>query len=72
MLSDDELELRNNQSPTGRLNELLKLVYSKEHKKRAYCTVPLSLGKTSDGTSLQLSVSVYNMVNILLFYNNQQ
>ena len=62
MLSDDELELRNNQAPTGRLDELLKLVYSKEHKKRAYCTVPLSLGKSSDGTLLQLSVSVFNMV----------
>jgi ATP-dependent DNA helicase 2 subunit 1 len=62
MLSDDELEVRNNQAPTGRLNELLKLVYSKEHKKRAYCTVPFSLGKASDGTSLQLSVSVFNMV----------
>jgi ATP-dependent DNA helicase 2 subunit 1 len=62
MLSDDELDFRNNQAPTGRLNELLKLVYSKEHKKRAYCTVPFSLGKASDGTSLQLSVSVFNMV----------
>jgi len=62
MLSDDELELRNKQAPTGRLNELLKLVYSKEHKKRAYCTVPFSLGTTSDGTPLQLSVSVFNMV----------
>ncbi|CAF1517158.1 unnamed protein product, partial [Adineta steineri] len=62
MLSDDELELRNNQAPTGRLNELLKLVYSKEHKKRAYCTVPFSLGETSDGTPLQFSVSVFNMV----------
>ena len=62
MLSDDELELRNNQTPTGRLDELLRLVYSKEHKKRAYCTVPLSLGKASDGTPLQLSVSVFNMV----------
>ena len=62
MLSDDELEFRNNQTPTGRLDELLKLVYSKEHKKRAYCTVPLSLGKASDGTPLQLSVSVFNLV----------
>ncbi|UJR15032.1 hypothetical protein I4U23_002006 [Adineta vaga] len=62
MLSDDELELRNNQAPTGRLNELLKLVYSKEHKKRAYCTVPFSLGTASDGTPLQLSVSIFNMV----------
>lgn len=62
MLSDDELELRNNQEPTGRLNELLKLVYAKEHKKRAYCTVPFSLGTASDGTSLQLSVSVFNLV----------
>jgi len=66
MLSDDELDLRNSQAPTGRLNELLKLVYAKEHKKRAYCTVPFSLGKTSDGTPLQLSVSVFNMVNRLL------
>ncbi|CAF1615179.1 unnamed protein product [Rotaria magnacalcarata] len=62
MLSDDELEIRNNQTPTGRLDELLKLVYSKEHKKRAYCTVPLSLGKSTDGTPLQLSVSVFNIV----------
>ena len=62
MLSDEELELRNNQEPTGRLNELLKLVYSKEHKKRAYCTVPFSLGTASDGSALQLSVSVFNMV----------
>lgn len=64
MLSDDELELRNNQAPTGRLDELIRLVYSKEHRKRAYCTVPLSLGKSSDGTPLQLSVSVFNMVSI--------
>lgn len=62
MLSDDELDLRNSQAPTGGLNELLKLVYSKEHKKRAYCTVPFSLGKASDGKPLQLSVSVFNMV----------
>lgn len=63
MLSDDELELRNSQAPSGRLDELLKLVYSKEHKKRAYCTVPLSLGNSSDGTTLQLSVSVFNLVS---------
>lgn len=62
MLSDEELDVRNRQEPTGRLDELLKLVYGKEHKKRAYCTVPLSLGTTSDGTPLQLSVSVYNIV----------
>ncbi|CAF1062062.1 unnamed protein product [Rotaria sordida] len=62
MLSDDELDLKNNQISTGRLNELLKLVYSKEHKKRAYCTVPFSLGNSSDGTQLQFSVSVFNMV----------
>lgn len=64
MLSDEELELRNNQEPTGRLNELLKLVYSKEHKKRAYCTVPFLLGTASDGSPLQLSVSVFNMVRL--------
>ncbi|CAF4913598.1 unnamed protein product, partial [Rotaria sp. Silwood1] len=62
MLSDEDLDIRNNQEPTGRLNELLKLVYSKEHKKRAYCTVPFSLGKAADGTPLEFSVSVYNMV----------
>jgi ATP-dependent DNA helicase 2 subunit 1 len=66
MLSDEDLDTRNNQEPTGRLNELLKLVYSKEHKKRAYCTVPFSLGKASDGTPLELSVSVYNMVKYCL------
>jgi ATP-dependent DNA helicase 2 subunit 1 len=66
MLSDDELELRNNQASTGGLNELLKLVYAKEHKKRAYCTVPFSLGKGSDGKPLQLSVSVFNIVNRLI------
>lgn len=63
MLSDEDLEIRNNQGSTGRLNELLKMVYSKEHKKRAYCTVPLSLGKNGDGSALQLSVSVYNIVS---------
>jgi ATP-dependent DNA helicase 2 subunit 1 len=62
MLSDDDLEQRNNQESTGRLNELLKLVYSKEHKKRAYCTVPFSLGTSTNGAPLQLSVSVYNLV----------
>ena len=62
MLSDEDLDLRNSQGSTGRLNELLKLVYSKEHKKRAYCTVPFSLGKGPDGSALQLSVSVYNLV----------
>ena len=73
MLSDEELELRNQQAPTGRLDELLKLVYSKEHKKRAYCTVPFSLGETSNGKPLQLSVSVFNIVNkrILLNKNNE-
>jgi ATP-dependent DNA helicase 2 subunit 1 len=67
MLSDEDLDIRNNQEPTGRLNELLKLVYSKEHKKRAYCTVPFSLGKASDGTPLEFSVSVYNMVQYYIF-----
>mgnify|MGYP001086978230 CR=1 FL=1 len=62
MLSDEDLDIRNNQQSTGRLDELLKFVYMKEHKKRAYCTIPFSLGKTTDGTPLQFSVSVYNIV----------
>ncbi len=72
MLSDEDLDIRNNQEPTGRLNELLKLVYSKEHKKRAYCTVPFSLGKTSDGTPLGFSVSVYNMVTYKIQFQSYQ
>ncbi|CAF4165976.1 unnamed protein product, partial [Adineta steineri] len=60
--ADDEFELRNNLASTGRLNELSKPVYSKEHNKYAHCTVLFSLGQTSHGTPLQVSASVSNMV----------
>ena len=72
MLSDEDLDLRNSQGSTGRLNELLKLVYSKEHKKRAYCTVPFSLGKAPDGSPLQLSVSVYNLVKKISIFRAER
>lgn len=62
MLDDDQTEYKQSQTPTTQIDELCKLVYSKEHKKRAYCSIPLCLGTSSNGTAIQISVSVFNLV----------
>ncbi|CAF1169275.1 unnamed protein product [Adineta steineri] len=69
---DDEFELRNNLASTGRLNELSKPVYSKEHNKYAHCTVLFSLGQTSHGTPLQVSASVSNMADTAATSSNDE
>lgn len=63
MLNDEQISIKESQPLTAGLDELLKLVYSKEHQKRAYCTVPLSLGTGSDGKPIQFYVSLFNLVS---------
>ncbi|CAF1005109.1 unnamed protein product [Didymodactylos carnosus] len=60
MLADEDLELLE-KKPFNKLDELLKRVLAKEHKKRAYCTVPFKFGMIGD-SQMEMSVSVYNIV----------
>jgi len=57
LLYDDEDEINEVTDPAERMEELLRRVRAKEHKKRANRTIPFVLG---DG--LCLSVGIYNMV----------